>query len=72
MDAPTSSESGNGRRSRRRDDEPVTGEPAARKSYNKVDMPDNELPREYRSMPPLTNELRQSLKDSGGCYKCRK
>jgi hypothetical protein len=72
MDAPASSESGNGRRSRRKDKD--EDEPAAdvRKSYNKVHMPDNELPREFRNMPSLTNELRQSLRDSGGCYKCRK
>jgi hypothetical protein len=72
MDAPASSESGNGRRLRRKDkdkDEPATD---VRKSYNKVHMPDNELPSEFRNMPSLTNELRQSLRDSGGCYKCRK
>jgi hypothetical protein len=72
MDAPTNSEPRNGRRSRRKEDEPATSESAIRKSYTKVDIPVNELPREYRNMPPLTNELRQSLRDSGGCYKCRK
>jgi len=74
MDAPsTNSEPRSGRRNRRKDDEQAAGEPAAaRKNYTKVDMPANELPREYRNMPPLTNELRQSLRESGGCYKCRK
>jgi hypothetical protein len=71
MDAPSNEPKG-GRRSRRKDDEPAAGEPAARKTYTKIDVPSNELPREYRNMPPLTNELRQSLRESGGCYKCRK
>jgi hypothetical protein len=57
MDLPRS-ESKN-RRSRRKDKDDdaalVTG---VRKSYNKIDMPNSELPREYRNMPPLTNELR--------------
>jgi hypothetical protein len=74
MDAPSAgnSEPRGGRRSRRKDDEPATGEPTVRKAYTKIDVPSNELPREYRNMPPLTNEVRQALRDSGGCYKCRK
>jgi hypothetical protein len=74
MDAPSAgnSEPRGGRRSRRKDDEPATGEPTVRKAYTKIDVPSNELPREYRNMPPLTNEVRQALRDSSGCYKCRK
>jgi hypothetical protein len=37
----------------------------------RLTLPDSELPREYRNMPPLTAEVRQTLRDAGGCYKCR-
>jgi hypothetical protein len=41
-------------------------------SIYRVTLPDSELPSEYRNMPPLTSEVRQALRDAGGCYKCRK
>ena len=74
MDAPSAgnSEPRGGRRLRRKDDELATGEPTVRKAYTKINVLSNELPREYRNMPPLTNEVRQALRYSGGCYKCRK
>ena len=70
MDPPLRSESKT-RRSRRKDKDEDSA-PVARKTYTRIDVPSNELPREYRNIPPLTNELRQSLRESGGCYKCRK
>jgi hypothetical protein len=70
MDPPRSESKG--RRKRKDKDDNSAPAAGARKSYTKVDMPASELPREYRNMPPLTNDLRQSLRDSGGCYKCRK
>ena len=70
MDPPRSESKG--RRKRKDKDNNSAPTASARKSYTKVDMPASELPREYRNMPPLTNDLRQSLRDSGGCYKCRK
>jgi hypothetical protein len=70
MDPPPRSESKT-RRGRRKDKDEDSA-PVARKTYTRIDVPSNELPREYRNMPPLTNELRQSLRESGGCYKCRK
>jgi hypothetical protein len=37
-----------------------------------ITLPESELPREFKNLPPLTAELRASLKESRGCYKCRK
>jgi hypothetical protein len=60
------------RRSKRKNKDDDNGPSAGRSSSRKINLPDNELPREFRNLPPLTNELRQTLRDSGGCYKCRK
>jgi hypothetical protein len=56
MDPPPRSELKT-RRSRRKDKDEDSA-PVARKTYTRIDVPSNELPREYRNMPPLTNELR--------------
>lgn len=67
------SESKNRRNNKRKDDEPTTG-PSSRGAAgpSRITLPENELPREFRNLPPLTSDLRQTLRNGGGCYKCRK
>jgi hypothetical protein len=73
---PRSQSKNRGRRSKT-DDAPAStagGGTSAKagSSIYRVTLPDSELPSEYRNMPPLTSEVRQALRDAGGCYKCRK
>lgn len=62
------------RRNKRNDDDTPSGPSGARGSAgpSRITLPERELPREFRNLPPLTNDLRQTLRDAGGCYKCRK
>jgi hypothetical protein len=72
---PRSRSKNRGRRNNNRnDDAPASAAGGSTKTTGpyRLSLPDSELPREYRNMPPLTTEVRQTLRDSGGCYKCRK
>lgn len=61
-------------RGRKKDEDNTTaGALGARKTGSyKINLPASELPQEFRNLPPLTNELRQTMRDSGTCYKCRR
>jgi len=41
-------------------------------SLRRINLPDKDIPKEFKDLPPLTNELRASLRETGGCYKCRR
>jgi hypothetical protein len=72
---PRSQSKNRGRRNNKTDDAPASAAGGSNTKYTglyRITLPDSELPREYRNMPPLTSEVRQTLRDSGGCYKCRK
>lgn len=60
-----------GRRKRKdKDDDASSGSGSGPPRH--ITLPESELPREFKNLPPLTTELRASLRESRGCYKCRK
>ena len=62
---------GNSKRGGKDKEDDATGSSGGRYA-RKIDLPEDQLPKEFKNMPPLTNELRTKLRETGGCYKCRR
>ena len=62
---------GNSKRGGKDKEDDATGSSGGRYA-RKIDLPEDQLPKEFKNMPPLTNELRTKLRETGGYYKCRR